>query len=506
MKRKAIKSFLFALILTTLLAGACSSTQPDIDPSLTPAPDISLPTAAQPEPTEEEAPTQTSTSPPIETPVPENTDNIQYQILAELDYPNRQVWVDETIIIPHPANHQLNELVLVIPPNAWGGVFQIRDISWIGAERIDNYFLEGVQLTIPLSEPWQPGESRKLNILYHLDLPAQNAREGYGPSPFGYTAIQTNLVDWYPMVPHYQEDGGWIVHKPWIFGEYLVYPQADFEVTLDVENPALVVAASAIAEQDGDRFHYHLEEARNFVFSISPDYVIMEGEVNDTIVYGYVFPLYLIPGRAAFNATLESLKIYDDLFDPYLQPSLTMVQADFNHGMEYEGLYFQSRGFFDTYNGTEQSYLITIAVHETAHQWWYGQVANDQALEPWLDEALCTFSELIYYEHLYPQSVDWWWATRVNYYEPTGVINRSIYDYGEFVDQYLAYRNATYLQGAKFLDELRKTLGDAEMIRFLREYATLNKNMIVSTEDFFSLLDQYLEVETIAWLGEYFRE
>jgi aminopeptidase N len=308
------------------------------------------------------------------------------------------------------------------------------------------------------------------------------------------------------MVPEYREEGGWTVHDPWIFGEYLVYPQADFEVILDVENPALVVAASSLAEQDGDRFHYHLEDARNFVFSISPDYVVLEDVVNGTIVYGYVFPPYLVPGRAAFNATLEALALYSDLFGSYLQPSFTMVQADFNHGMEYEGLYFQSRGFFDTYNGTEKSYLITIAVHETAHQWWYGQVANDQAMEPWLDEALCTFSELIYYERLYPQAVDWWWATRVNFYEPTGVINRSIYDYGEFVDQYLAYRNATYLQGAKFLNVLRIMLGDKAMISFLGEYADRFDKQIASGEDFFSLLGEYVDVASLVWLGEYFGE
>ena len=506
MKRKSIFFLLIVLTLTALFMSACSSSPPVPEPTLTLDPVGSLPSATQPEPTVEDTPVQEATLQPANTPSPENAGRIQYQILAELDYPNRQVWVDETIIIPHPSNQPLNELILVVPPNAWWGVFQLLDISWVGAERIDNYSLDGVRLTIPLSEPWQPGESRELNILYKLDLPAQNAREGFGPSPFGFTAIQTNLVDWYPMVPEYREEGGWTVHDPWIFGEYLVYPQADFEVILDVENPALVVAASSLAEQDGDRFHYHLEEARNFVFSISPDYVVLEDEVNGTIVYGYVFSPYLVPGRAAFKATLEALALYSDLFGSYLQPSFTMVQADFNHGMEYEGLYFQSRGFFDTYNGTEKSYLITIAVHETAHQWWYGQVANDQAMEPWLDEALCTFSELIYYERLYPQAVDWWWATRVNFYEPTGVINRSIYDYSEFVDQYLAYRNATYLQGAKFLNVLRIMLGDEAMISFLGEYADSFDKQIASGEDFFSLLSEYVDVAGLEWLGEYFGE
>jgi hypothetical protein len=102
--------------------------------------------------------------------------------------------------------------------------------------------------------------------------------------------------------------------------------------------------------------------------------------------------------------------------------------------------------------------------------------------------------------------VDWWWATRVNFYEPTGVINRSIYDYGEFVDQYLAYRNVTYLQGAKFLNVLRIMLGDEAMISFLGEYADRFDKQIASGEDFFSLLGEYVDVASLVWLGEYFGE
>jgi len=495
--------FLILIILISLLMGACSAEKPPGDPTLSQEPAAPI----LEEPTETgEATDQPSVTPNTETPLPPGPERIQYQFLVELEYPNRVVYVDETILIPNPSSNPLDELVLIIPPNAWPDAFHLTDIQWLGTIPVADYSVEGVQLRIPLKEPWLPGETKELRILYRLDLPIQNAREGFGPSPFGYTDIQTNLVDWYPMVPPYQEGSGWIVHNPWLFGEYLVYPLADFQVTLDVENPSLVVAASTTGEKTGDRIHYQLDQARNFVFSISPDYQVLEGEVNGTTVLGYIFPPYRLPGQAAFEATMEALALYIEIFGPYLQPSLTMVQADFNHGMEYEGLYFQSRGFFDTYNGSEQSYLITIAVHETAHQWWYGQVANDQALEPWLDEALCTFSELLYYENHYPQAVNWWWGTRVNYYQPEGVINRSIYDYTEYVDQYLAYRNATYLRGAEFLADLREALGNEIFYDFIQNYAARFADQIATKEDFFTLLGEYVDVSSLEWMGEYFRE
>lgn len=497
---------LFALVL--ILSTACVPEKTPISPTNSPTIEIVTPTEMPPAPTEEggqiqASPTPKETEPPGVTP----RENIQYHITAQLDFIHKQVFVEETIRLPHPGQGQLMEIMLVVPPNAWLNVFSIQSIKVQGIPLGSDYSLEGVRLTIPLEQPWLPGEIQDLSIQYKLILPILNAREGYGPSPFGYTTLQTNLVDWYPMIPPYQEDEGWVAHNPWIFGEYLVYPVADFQVSLEILNgPDLVVAASAEAQQDGTQLIYTLEEGRNFVFSISPDYQVLEREVNGTKVYGYVFTPYLIPGQAAFNTTIEALSLYSELFGPYKQSSLSMVQADFNHGMEYEGLYFQSRGFFDTYNGSEQSYLVTIAAHETAHQWWYGQVANDQALEPWLDEALCTFSELLYYEKLYPDSVDWWWTTRVNYYKPSGVINRSIYDYSEYTDQYLAYRNATYLQGAKFLDALRKVMGDEIFFVFLREYAGEYKNQITTGEDFFSLLNSYLDLNSLVWLPSYFQE
>lgn len=451
-------------------------------------------------------------SPPSSTPAPEPAslptsvplERTQYSLEAVFDYQNQQLFVEERILIPHPANKQLNDIDLVVMPNNWPDVFSIQNIS-AGELPVESYEISGMVLNIELGSPgWLPGENLELDIQYFLDLPKLNARNEYAPSPFGYTTLQTNLVDWYPAVPPYQDEGGWVIHEPWAFGEYSVYPAADFEVSLELGTAGLIAAASSAPLESGDPLIYSLDGARNFVFSISPAYTVLEEEVYGTTVYGYIFPDYQVSGQAVFEATLEALVLYSELYGPYGQSSLSVVQADFNYGIEYEGLYYQGRRYFDTYDGSDQNYLVIIAVHETAHQWWYGKVANDQAMEPWLDEALCTFSELAYYEQLYPESVDWWWRTRVNYYEPEGRIDRTIYDFQEFPDPYLTYRNAIYLQGAKFITALKSELGDERFYTFMRDYAVRYQDQIVTTEDFFSLLGEYLDTGTLALLGDYF--
>jgi hypothetical protein len=490
------------VILGLLLAPGCGQVaEPTgIDIPETPSPDV-LPSAtatlvSTAAPTATQEITLTPTTTPIERP--------RYNITANYDPVNQRVIVEERIVLSNPAGKDLDGIDLVVPPNNWRGVFSLQDINAADLP-LEGYSLEGVRLHLKFeNDGWKSDENLNLFILYTLDLPQQNDRPGYGPSPFGYTSLQTNLVDWYPMVPPYSEESGWLIHDPWIFGEYLVYPVADFEVSLGFESPGLIVAASTAPLAEGNPLKYSLKSARNFVFSMSSSYQVLVESVGDVQVYGYIFPAFQVPGRAAFEATLEALDLYQDLFGPYQQSSLSMVQADFDHGMEYDGLYFLSNAFYNIYNGTEKSYLVAIAVHETAHQWWFGQVANDQALEPWLDEALCTFSELVYYESLYPESVEWWWNTRVDWYQPEGRIDRSIYGFREYVDQYLNYRNATYLQGAKFIAALKEHMGEEPFYLFLKEYRARNEDLIVTKDDFFGLLGEYLDLSDLIWLEDYF--
>jgi len=101
----------------------------------------------------------------------------------------------------------------------------------------------------------------------------------------------------------------------------------------------------------------------------------------------------------------KALPLYSRLWGSYPHPMFTGVQADFLDGMEYDGLYFLSTDYYNWHKDSQEDFLVALAAHETAHQWFSALVGNDQALQPWLDEALCTYSEVLYYENLYPQAL-----------------------------------------------------------------------------------------------------
>jgi hypothetical protein len=323
------------------------------------------------------------------------------------------------------------------------------------------------------------------------------------PGIFGYSTVQTNFVDWYPFFPPLSENGEWLLHEPWFYGEYLVYDLANFHVEIELLNApsGSTIAASTLPTiLKENRYIYESFGARNFVWSLSPSYIVESFMMEGITITTHTFPFHQQAGSHVLRESAKAIDLYSRLFSPYPRENLTIVEADFLDGMEYDGLFFLSRGFYNLFDNTPQNYLTAIAVHETAHQWWYAAIANNQALEPWLDEALCTYSELLFYEEYYPELINWWWEYRVNYYQPEGFINKSIYDYQGFVP----YRNATYLQGAKFLQNLRDDLGDEVFFDFLSDYAKSLNNKISNESNFFQILGNYTDQDVKKNYPEYF--
>jgi aminopeptidase N len=129
-------------------------------------------------------------------------------------------------------------------------------------------------------------------------------------------------------------------------------------------------------------------------------------------------------------------------------------------------------------------------------------VGNDQAYEPWLDEALATYSERLFYERYYPDALEWWWAYRIHYYQPAGWVDGSIYN----PQGYRPYRDAVYLNGALFLEDLRGLIGDEAFFAFLNDYATTYAHQAASGGDFFNLLREHSQQDLEPLLSRYFSQ
>lgn len=500
MPRASRPPLLLPIILALIVALAACGPAP-IQPENTPAPDL-------PSPQVEAAPSQAPSPTPEPSPTadPASLPAPGYTISAVLDASSHLLSAVEEIAYTNRSGEPIGELLLMVDASVFPGVFRLNSLETSQGPAVTGTTWERTWLHVQLERPLAPGEAVRVALRYDLVLPARVASADLRPMVFGWSEQQTNLVDWYPYLPPYQAGQGWVVHPPGYYGEHQTYEASNFEVSLQVTNaPAnLIVAASAEERMEDGWRHYTLQNARAFAISLSSNYQVSTRKIGEVTISSYYYPVHVAAGERAAQTAAEALELFGRLFAPYPHQALAVVEADFLDGMEYDGLFFLSNGFYNLYSGQDGDYLVALAAHETAHQWWYGLVGNDQATEPWLDEALCTYSEKLFYEFEYPDALTWWWEVRVRYYQPRGYVDDSIYNPHKEAQAYRAYRDAVYLNGAIFLDELRAQVGDETFFGLLKAYTARYSGKIASTAGFFEVLRGLTTVDLAPLVQKYF--
>jgi hypothetical protein len=451
-----------------------------------------IPTFTPLSPTDTPLPTLEFTATTLPSPTsPPASARTQYTLFALLDYAGRQLAVDETVKYTNQTGTTLNELVMAVEPNLRGG-FSLENALLDGNSL--NYDLSGQRLTVQLPQPLAPNAQATLAMRFRISIPSKIKEH-----PYGYDENQVNLTDWYPFIVPY--NNGWVLHDPWSLGEHLVYDAADFEVNVKTTDSDITFAASGVDEPNGEWTRYRLLGARTFALSASDQYKTVDSAVGAAAIRSYYFPGYDDQGLAVLNAGVRAIGLFESLFGSYPYGSLSVVQSDLNDGQEYDGLVFVAWKFYDEYNGSARSNLVTISVHEMAHQWWFGLVGSDQAMEPWLDEAMAIYSEALFYKYIYPNSLDWWWNFRVNYFGPTGWVDTSIYESRTFRE----YVNATYFNGANFIEALNYRMGDDDFFRFLKDYTSRYGRGRATTYDFFAVARQNTTADISDLINAYFK-
>jgi hypothetical protein len=414
----------------------------------------------------------------------------QYTLYALLDYYGNQLAVDETVVYTNQTGATLNEIVMAVEPMHRGG-FTMEHILLDG--NVLNFDLTDHRLTVYLPQALQPNTQITLAMRFRINIPAK-----VKDNPYGYDVDQVNLTEWFPFVVPYS--GGWALHDEYYLGEHLVYDAADFDVNVKVTEGNVTFAASGVAEPNGEWTRYRLYGARTFALSASDQFRVVDATAGGAQIRSYYYPGYEDEGLAILNAAVRAVDLYSAKFAPYPYGSLSIIQADLNDGQEYDGLVFLATKFYNEYNGSARSNLVTIGVHEIAHQWWFGLVGSDQALEPWLDEALCVYSEAVFYKYIYPNSLNWWWQFRVNYFGPSGYVDTSVYEAPSF----RAYVNAAYLNGANFLEALNYRMGDDAFYAFLQDYASRYGRGHATGHDFFAVARQNTTADISDLINAYF--
>ncbi|MDF1512331.1 MAG: M1 family metallopeptidase [Anaerolineae bacterium] len=424
-----------------------------------------------------------------------------YTIDILLNARDRFMQVEQYVVFVNHTNDVWEKVVFSVPPAHMNGVFLLQDVEIITRERtrLADTDMQNTMLHVLLPESLKPGELLGIRLTFVVRIPSIAPSTWLPEGNLGAGDLVIQAGDWHPTLVPYVEGTGWHTWEYYAVGDPTVYPAASFDVHISAD-PDLIIAGPGEVVQPGPVRFYQLQQARSFAFTASYDYQVIEASVDGIPVRSFYVHPYAEGGQAVMDTVQMALPFLSTLFGPYPVPDLVIAQNAYYGSMEYSGFISMSDYAYKTYQKAPADLLVNLSVHELAHQWWYSAVGNDQVYEPWLDESFAKYSELLFYERYYPDVVPWWWENHIDRYNPGGPVNTPIYSYQNTAD----YIHQVYSQGARFLDDLRADMGDAQFFAFVKAYQEYGQGRIVSSEDFFTVLSAYSAGDLVRIVDQYF--
>lgn len=418
--------------------------------------------------------------------------------------------VQQQAALADPARLRTGELVFNVPANGVAGVFTLqraRLAADLPPPAADFVSLKDTTLRLRLPSGAAQASAVTVCLDYTLHLPPAGSEGISALHALAWSELGMIAGYWYPILAPYAPPddggGGWLLTPYHAVGDPTVYETADYEAT--VQAPASHRVIGAGLEQAGDGvWRFRLARARGFAFGVSDRLAVSRDDASGVPVQVYHLPEHTAAAQAALRAVREALPLFVQAYGPYPYAELTIIEAAQFGGMEYSALITFSRDWFADYRppaaGADfgADWVARFVVHELGHQWWYGAVGNDQAHEPWLDEALARYGEVLYYESLHPEHLAWWEAPSQGM--ATRPINQPIYRFADTA----SYVQAVYVSGTRFLLDVRRLLGRPAFTAFLQEYRHRYEDRLVTGAEMLTLLRSRLGGALDGLLPTYF--
>lgn len=316
-------------------------------------------------------------------------------------------------------------------------------------------------LSISLPWRWEPQTTVVAEFHYTEILPLAASRFGMCNDMW---AVGNAFLQ---LAPY--EDGAYLADPYYAVGDPFISDCANYRAIVTVPvGYACAGSAWPTVTQAGEEqcYTFTAYAVRDFTLCLSNRYQQVQAMVQGVLITAYAVD----SGQAAkaLHYAKQALVCYTERFGAYPYPSFTLAEVDFPFGgMEYPSMVMISS---ETLRQGGES-LEWVVAHETAHQWWYGVVGNDQVRQAWQDEALCEFSLLDYVETYYgrAQREDMRFSrieTAMRVTIPRGVTPGSPLDYFGSMSEYSL---VVYRRGAAMLCAL-STAMDEQLDGFLRVY------------------------------------
>ncbi|MGH2381318.1 MAG: M1 family aminopeptidase [Candidatus Limnocylindria bacterium] len=376
----------------------------------------------------------------------------RYLIVATLDVAAGRLDAVEELEVTNRSGRPMDHVNLSMIPRALGFLTMDEPIT-VDGDAVETEWTTSINLRVPL-DGLERGETATIRVPFRLDI----AR-----SPDAFTARTSaengvlSFGQWFPIVS--------TEHEVYGLGDSQISFTAD-RIRLELETttalgrdavacPGLLTAPGST----GTSWVCETTDVRDFSFVVNPRFLLTERTVDGTELRVYT---ETVAGDVTADLAAEALTGLSDAFGDYPWEDLVLAEIGSGGGfsMEYPRMIHLTRDkVADTY----------VVYHEVAHQWFYGQLGNDQQREPWLDEGFADFSAR-YLMGIGENQCS------------TRPVNSEVFDWeadattGGDWTSCDGYFHAVFYRGTEFLTAVRAEMGDDAFFGAMRRWVAKHRH------------------------------
>ncbi len=377
-----------------------------------------------------------------------------YSTTINLSYATRRFNVHSAATITNTSGGPIDRVELNTAAARLGGMkltSALVDGQPVAAKVVDQ------TIVVPLGGVLPEGATTEVRVKYTSTL-----RTSLSGSSWLFTKVN-GIVDAYRWLP-------WVSRQTPFdranHGDPFVTPSSSFVRLTVITDRKLVIATTGdrvFRSADGLTQRFEARNVRDVTITAAPDYHTRETTVGDTIIRYY----YRSSTNAAatLDAAADAFRAIQAKLGDYPYPTFKVVQSAGGYGMESPRLIWIPYG-------VSSANLRYLVAHETAHQWFYGLVGNDQSRQPFADEAAADFMGRYVT------------GTKRSSRCSTGRLDRTIYEYTA-----ACYYEKVYIQGGNLIDAARREMGSTAFWAAMRKYVADHRYGLVHNGTLLQALD-----------------
>jgi hypothetical protein len=375
-----------------------------------------------------------------------------YEVSATFGWNDRHVSVDTTAVVTGSRPWTTSRLAFNLSTLRTGRA-RLTEVSVDGqpveADVVDQ------TVVVPLPTLLEPGGQKVVRMVYSGRVngsPRANSDE-WGFARTGELLTAYRWIPWLSRTTRFD--------RPSVGDPFVTASSPRVRVALTIDRDLVLATSGELQAESGTTRTFEARDVRDFNLSASPSYRSATRRVRGATI---TFFHDRLPADAVLDVAARAFADFSDKVGAYPYRYLNIAEIGPWAPLESPSLFWLP-------DNAPRWLLPWMTAHETAHQWFYSVVGNDQAREPFADEAI---SDLMARNLI---------SRFVRSQCPTGRLDQTIYEIGE------CYPWVIYVQGVAYLRDYRDRVGSRAFWHGVADYYSAHRFGIGGTRRLLAALD-----------------